>query len=268
MEIGPKLSVDLLKYYEHMRIGKQDYVVCAIIELSWWFYPCRVGGVLCGFTCHGCSFWCLYQNPLSIHIFFLAINTKKNIISENIGQFRFCINLLPLALIWRSAPCLKHWNRIYFWRCFTHIPSGKQWDHKSPWSPNWLSLALTNVVEVRTKVITMDLKIVGWQRFDTRSATWMVGVTFSTIPSGRLSECRKTHGFYSRKRKHSGCQWHVEAVAKAVGPVFSGSCSTDSMGRKDTANVANIPKTTMFNWHINTSHDFQTFHLCTGQETK
>ena len=63
----------------------------------------------------------------------------------------------------------------------------------------------------------------------------------------RLSECRKKHSFYSRKRKHSGCQWRVEAVAGAVGPAISGSSSTDSTSRKDTANVANIPKTTMFN---------------------
>ena len=78
----------------------------------------------------------------------------------------------------------------------------------------------------------------------------------------------KKHSFYSRKMKHSGCQWRVEAVAGAVGPAISGSCSTDSTSRKDTANVANIPKTTMFNWPINTNHDLQTIHLCTDQELK
>ena len=48
----------------------------------------------------------------------------------------------------------------------------------------------------------------------------------------QLSECRKKHSFYSQKRKHSGCQWRVEAVAGAVGPAISGSCSTDSTSRK------------------------------------
>ena len=48
----------------------------------------------------------------------------------------------------------------------------------------------------------------------------------------RLSECRKTHCFYSRKRKHSGCQWSVEAVAGAVGPAISGVSMTDSTSRK------------------------------------
>ena len=42
------------------------------------------------------------------------------------------------------------------------------------------------------------------------------------------------------------------------------------MLRKDTANVANIPKTTLllFNWPINTNHDLQMLHLCTDQELK
>ena len=84
----------------------------------------------------------------------------------------------------------------------------------------------------------------------------------------RLSECRKKNSFYSRKREHSGCQWRVEAVAGAVGPAISGSCSTNSTSRKDTANVANIPKTTIFNWPINTNHDLQMLHLCTDQELK
>ena len=68
--------------------------------------------------------------------------------------------------------------------------------------------------------------------------------------------------------KNSGCQWRVEAVAGAVDPGISGSCSIDSTSRKDTTNVANIPKTKMLNWHINTINDLHSLHLCTDQESK
>ena len=47
---------------------------------------------------------------------------------------------------------------------------------------------------------------------------------------------------------------------------ISGLCLTDSLSWNDTASSANIPKTTMFNWHTN--HDLQTLHLCTEQESK
>ena len=94
------------------------------------------------------------------------------------------------------------------------------------------------------------------------------GATFSTINSGAIVRVQKKHGFYSQKKKHSGCQWRLEAIAGAVGPAISGSCSTDIMSRKDTANIANIPQNSMFNWHINTNHDLQTLHLCTDQELK
>ena len=77
------------------------------------------------------------------------------------------------------------------------------------------------------------------------------GATYSTINSGLIVRMQKNTLFYLWKRKHSGCQWRVEAVAGAVGTAISGSCSTDSTSRKGTANIAIIPKTTMFNWHIN-----------------
>ena len=127
-------------------------------------------------------------------------------------------------------------------------------------------LALTNVVEVQTKVVTMDWKTVGCQRLALDQQDERSVQHFQLSAVARLSECRKTH-FYSGKRKHCGCQWRVEAVAGAVSPAISGSCSTDSTSRRDTANVANIPKTTMFSWHINTSHDLHTLHLCTDQES-
>ena len=39
----------------------------------------------------------------------------------------------------------------------------------------------------------------------------------------------------------------MAVVAGALGLAIPGSCSTDSTSRKDTANVANIIKSTIFN---------------------
>ena len=226
-------------------------------------------GVPCETTQHGCSLWCLYpQNPVSIHIFYLVINIEKNITCTNVGQFQFCINLLPLALIWRSAPCLKHWNQRRFGDAAFTIPSEKQLDHMSPWSPSWLSAGIDERCRSANESGHQWLKNSWLETIWHQISKMNGGVTFSTISSGAIVRMKKKHSFYSRKRKHSGCQWRVEAVAGAVGPAISGSCSTDSTSRKDTANVANIPKTTMFNWHINTKHDLQTLHPCTDQELK
>ena len=113
-----------------------------IIALWWWFCPCRVGGAVWNHTA-----WLFPLMPLPteflFYSYFLSRNKYKiNITCKNIGQFHFCINLLPLALIWRSAPCLKHWNQRWFGDAAFTIPSGKQWDHMSPWSPSWLSAGI------------------------------------------------------------------------------------------------------------------------------
>ena len=112
----------------------------SIIALWWWFCPCRVGGAVWNHTA-----WLFPLMPLPteflFYSYFLSRNKYRiNITCKNIGQFHFCINLLPLALIWRSAPCLKHWNQRWFGDAAFTIPSGKQWDHMSPWSPSWLSV--------------------------------------------------------------------------------------------------------------------------------
>ena len=152
------------------------------------------------------------------------------------------------------------------WRCCIHNTFGKT---MGPHVTMVTQLIVSwNWRMLQTKVVTNDLKTFGWKRFDTRSVNWTVVQIFLLSAVVQLSECRKRHSFYSPKRKHSDCQWRVEAVAGAVGPAISGSCSTDSTSRKDTANVANILKTTMFNRHINTNHDLQTLHLCTDQELK
>ena len=78
-----------------------------------------------------------------LFIFFLSGNKyRKNITCKNIGQFQFCINLLPLELIWRSASCPRHWNQRWFGDAAFTIPSGKQLDHMSPWPPSWFSAGI------------------------------------------------------------------------------------------------------------------------------
>ena len=121
---------DLLSLYD---------VWLVIIALWWWFCPCRVGGAVWNHTA-----WLFPLMPLPtlslFYSYFLSGNKcRKNTSSKNIGQFQFCINLLPLELIWRSASCPRHWNQRWFGDAAFTIPSGKQWDHMSPWPPSWLS---------------------------------------------------------------------------------------------------------------------------------
>ena len=123
-------------------VHKSLYVLCNIIALWWWFCPCRVGGAVWNHTAWLLPLMPLPTESLSIHIFYLVINIEKTSLVKNIGQFKFCINLLPLALIWRSVPCLKHRNQRWFGDAAFTIPSGKQWDHMSPWSPSWLSAGI------------------------------------------------------------------------------------------------------------------------------
>ena len=128
---------------------KRDYENCCqhgllfiIIALWWWFCPCRVGGAVWNHTA-----WLFPLMPLPtlslFYSYFLSGNKyRKNITCKNIGQFQFCINLLPLELIWRSASCPRHWNQRWFGDAAFTIPSGKQWDHMSPWPPSWLSAGI------------------------------------------------------------------------------------------------------------------------------
>ena len=208
----------------------------------------------CETTRHGCSLWCLYPHyPFSIHIFYLVRNIEKTSLVKILGKFSFVL----IYYHWKWFDDLHHVQGI-------EIKDDSEM-HMSPWPPSWLSAGIDECCRSANESGHQWLKN-SW--LDTSSVKWTVVQHFQLSAVVRLSECRKKHSFYSRKRKHSGCQWRVEAVAGAVGPDISGSCSTDSTSRKDTANVANIPKTTMFNWPINTNHDLQTLHLCTDQELK
>ena len=90
----------------------------------------------------GWSSTCLPTLSLFYSYFLSGNKYRKNITCENMGQFQFCINLLPLELIWRSASCPRHWNQRWFGDAAFTIPSGKQWDHMSPWPPSWLSAGI------------------------------------------------------------------------------------------------------------------------------
>ena len=68
------------------------------------------------------------------------------------------------------------------------------------------------------------------------------GAKFSTISSAAIVIMQKKTQFLFTEEETFWLQWRVEAVAGAVGPAISGSCSTDSTSRRDTANVANVPK--------------------------
>ena len=122
--------------------GRPSEYLQGIIALWWWFCPCRVGGAVWNHTA-----WLFPLMPLPtlslFYSYFLSGNKyRKNITCKNIGQFQFCINLLPLELIWRSASCPRHWNQRWFEDAAFRIPSGKQWDHMSPWPPSWLSAGI------------------------------------------------------------------------------------------------------------------------------
>ena len=107
-----------------------------IIALWWWFCPCCVRGAMWFHT----AFWCLYpQNPFFNSHFLFGNKYGKTSLVKILGNFDISINLLPLVLIWRSAPCLKHWNQSWLGEAVFTLPSGKQWDHRSPWSHRWLS---------------------------------------------------------------------------------------------------------------------------------
>ena len=116
--------------------------LACIIALWWWFCPCPVGGAVWNHTA-----WLFPLMPLPtlslFYSYFLSGNKyRKNIPCKNIGQFQFCINLLPLELIRRSASCPRHWNQRWFGDAAFTISSGKQWDHMSPWAPSWLSAGI------------------------------------------------------------------------------------------------------------------------------
>ena len=140
---------------------------------------------------------------------------------------------------------IKNGTKVY------HVLPGDRWR------------ALTNVVEVKTIVVAMVNKIVAWQRFESRSAKWTVGAKFWTTSSDEIVRMQKKHTVFMNGRGNIivANWWRAETVAGVVDPTISGSCSTDNSNRNDTANVDNILKTTMVNWHI-TTNDVCTRFVC------
>ena len=131
-QVGPMLA-------PWTSLSENVKVLSVIIALWWWFCLCRVRGAVWFHTA-----WLFPLMPLPtlslFYSYFLSGNKyRKTITCKNTGQFQFCIYLLPLELIWRSASCPRHWNQRWFGDAAITIPSGKQWDHMSPWPPSWLS---------------------------------------------------------------------------------------------------------------------------------
>ena len=113
---------------------------------------------------------------------------------------------------------------------------------------------------------------------------------------GRYCQNAEKHSFYPWKRKHSVCQWHIEIRSELSEcrktqflsmeeetfclPMTHRSgcwgCRSDyfrfMLDRQREPKWHNkcckCSKTTIFNWHINTNHDFYTLHLCTDQGSK
>ena len=146
--------------------------------------------------------------------YFLSGNkNRKNITCKNIGQFQFCINLLPFALIWRSVPCLKHWNLRWFGDAAFTIPSGKQWDHMSPWSPSWLSAGIDECCGSANESGHQWFKNSWLETIWHYISKMNSGATFSTISSGAIVRMQiKTHFLFTEEEtfwlpmmRRSGC---------------------------------------------------------------
>ena len=127
--------------------------------------PCRVGGVLgvpCETTRHGCSLWCLYPHyPFSIHIFCLVINIEKTSLVKIWGNFSF----VSIYYHWNSFEDLHHVQGIeikddseMLHSQYLRENNGTTCHHGHPAD---CQLALRNVVEVQTKVVTNDWKTDG-----------------------------------------------------------------------------------------------------------
>ena len=127
-----------------------------IIALWWWFAH-AVLGVPCETTRHGCSLWCLYPHyPFSIHIFCLVINIEKTSLVKILGNFSF----VSIYYHWNWFEDLHHVLGIeikddseMLHSQYLRENNGTTCHHGHPAD---CQLALRNVVEVQTKVVTND----------------------------------------------------------------------------------------------------------------
>ena len=123
----------------------------------WWWFAHAVLGVPCETTRHGCSLWCLYPHyPFSIHIFCLVINIKKTSLVKILGNFSF----VSIYYHWNWFEDLHHVQGIeikddseMLHSQYLRENNGTTCHHGHPAD---CQLALTNVVEVQTKVVTND----------------------------------------------------------------------------------------------------------------
>ena len=123
----------------------------------WWRFAHAVLGVPCETTRHGCSLWCLYPHyPFSIHIFCLVINIEKTSLVKILGNFSF----VSIYYHWNWFEDLHHVQGIeikddseMLHSQYLRENNGTTCHHGHPAD---CQLALTNVVEVQTKVVTND----------------------------------------------------------------------------------------------------------------
>ena len=103
----------------------------------------------------------------------------ENITWKNIGQFQFCINLLPLELIWRSASCPRHWNQRWFGDAAFTIPSFAVVDCRRCW------LHLCKVTTVLYHIFPNGRAIIGFNHGLPWCVKYMaLGPPVATKPSG------------------------------------------------------------------------------------
>ena len=123
----------------------------------WWWFAHAVLGVPCETTRHGCSLWCLYPHyPFSIHIFCLVINIEKTSLVKILGNFSF----VSIYYHWNWFEDLHHVQGIeikddseMLHSQYLRENNGTTCHHGHPAD---CQLALRNVVEVQTKVVTND----------------------------------------------------------------------------------------------------------------
>ena len=154
------LVIDMLPPYFHVIIHLQNSgnAMWCIIALWWWFCPCRVGGAVWNHTAWLFPLMPLPTLSLFIHIFYLVINIEKTSLVKILGNFSF----VSIYYHWNWFEYLHHVQGIEIKDDSEMLNSqylrknnGTTCHHGHPAD---CQLALTNGVEVQTKVVTNDKK--------------------------------------------------------------------------------------------------------------
>ena len=128
----------------------------AIIALWWWFCPCRVGGAVWNHTAWLFPLMPLPTSSLFYSYFLSEINIEKTSLVKILGNFGF----VSIYYHWNWFEDLhpvqgieiKDDSEMLHWQ-YLRENNGTTCHHGHPTD---CQLALTNVVEVQTKVVTND----------------------------------------------------------------------------------------------------------------